>query len=111
MWRNHHYQSVITNNVNTDPSKSKCSNKDVCLTVDHVLVEPGSSLLSVFDQWKETAEQRACCDFSFHLDITRWHEGLYEELETLVKDKGQIRSTDSSEETKPVCLQSNEILN
>ncbi|XP_053714914.1 dihydropyrimidinase-related protein 4 isoform X1 [Synchiropus splendidus] len=56
--------------------------------IDHVLVEPGSSLLSVFQRWKEAAEERVCCDFSLHVDVTRWHDGLVEDLESLVKHEG-----------------------
>ena len=57
------------------------------MVVDFALPAPGQSLLEAIQMW-DNKSTRANCDYSFHMAITWWSEQVFNEMETVVKDKG-----------------------
>ncbi|MEM5474064.1 dihydropyrimidinase [Hoeflea sp. AS60] len=57
------------------------------MVIDFALPSPGQSLLEALTMW-DNKSTRASCDYSFHMAITWWGEQVFNEMETVVKDKG-----------------------
>ena len=58
------------------------------VAVDFVLGPKGMSLLEAYDQWRGWADEKVCCDYSFHVGVTWWSKQVSSEMETLVAEKG-----------------------
>ena len=57
------------------------------MVVDFALPAPGQSMLEALTMW-DNKSGRANCDYSFHMAITWWSEQVFNEMETVVKEKG-----------------------
>jgi len=57
------------------------------MVVDFCLPNPDQSLLEAIQRW-DNKSTRANCDYSFHMAITWWGEQVFDEMETVVKEKG-----------------------
>lgn len=57
------------------------------MVVDFCLPNPDQSLMEALTRW-DNKSTRANCDYSFHMAITWWGEQVWNEMETVVKDRG-----------------------
>ena len=57
------------------------------MVVDFCLPDPGQSLVDALKRW-DNKSTRANADYSFHMSITWWGEQVFNEMETIVKEKG-----------------------
>ena len=57
------------------------------MVVDFCLPDPGQSLLDALKRW-DNKSTRANCDYSFHMAVTWWGEQVFNEMETVVREKG-----------------------
>lgn len=57
------------------------------MVVDFCLPAPDQSLLDALSMWHNKTS-RANADYSFHMAITGWNERIFDEMKTIVEDKG-----------------------
>jgi dihydropyrimidinase len=57
------------------------------MVVDFCLPDPGQSLTDALKRWDNKAT-RANCDYAFHMAITWWGEQVFDDMRTIVQDKG-----------------------
>jgi dihydropyrimidinase len=58
------------------------------MIIDFVIPSKGEMPLAAYEKWRAWADPKVCIDYAFHVAITWWSEGVKEQMETLVRDKG-----------------------
>jgi dihydropyrimidinase len=57
------------------------------MVVDFCLPDPGQSQLDALKRW-DNKSTRANCDYSFHMSVTWWGEQVFNDMKTIVQEKG-----------------------
>lgn len=56
--------------------------------IDFVIPAKDQSLLEAYDQWRERADAKVCCDYGLHAAVTSWTDSTAKHMEILAKEKG-----------------------
>jgi dihydropyrimidinase len=57
------------------------------MVVDFALPSPGQGLLDALQMW-DNKSTRAHCDYSFHMAVTWWGEQVFDDMKTVIEQRG-----------------------
>ncbi|XP_071572331.1 dihydropyrimidinase isoform X2 [Temnothorax nylanderi] len=58
------------------------------MIIDFVVPRKDESLVEAYERYRESADQKVCCDYALHVAVTSWSPKVKEDMATLAKDHG-----------------------
>jgi len=52
----------------------------------------GESLLAAYEKWRGWADEKVCCDYSFHMAVTYWNDNVRKEMLQICEEQQLINS-------------------
>ncbi|XP_059057797.1 dihydropyrimidinase isoform X2 [Achroia grisella] len=60
--------------------------------IDFVLPNKGQSLIEAYNNWRQKADGKVCCDYALHVGVTWWSPSVRNEMEMLTNDQYGVNS-------------------
>ncbi|KAJ8707396.1 hypothetical protein PYW08_010648 [Mythimna loreyi] len=60
--------------------------------IDFVLPQKGQSLLEAYNNWREKADGKVCCDYGLHVGVTWWSPSVKKEMQQLTTEQYGVNS-------------------
>jgi len=62
------------------------------MVIDFVIPSRGESLVDAYHKWRNWADPKVCCDYSFHMAVTWWDKQVEEEMKVVAGPEFGINS-------------------
>ncbi|XP_054279943.1 dihydropyrimidinase-like isoform X2 [Macrosteles quadrilineatus] len=56
------------------------------MIIDFALPQRGESLVETYNNYRQKADEKVCCDYALHVGVTWWSEQVSKEMEEIVKN-------------------------
>ncbi|GBP18625.1 Dihydropyrimidinase [Eumeta japonica] len=62
------------------------------MIIDFVLPQKGQSLIEAYNNWRQKADNKVCCDYGLHVGVTWWSPNVKKEMAQLTSEEYGVNS-------------------